>query len=199
MKYSWLGCLLFGSLLFAGTQDSEFNVNTRYTVETVVVSGDGWSTELAADRGGEGKISSSLRKEIAAIIGQKLNPAALDDLAKRLRKEFNARTVEHHVLRGKSPGLRAGDFRHPVPAHPLRSFHSQVALPLQAEDGPARSKAPPPFVTMDLPFGLVSDGDELLEALHRRGGPLRESASSGATGSASASSSKAITSSGTEH
>jgi len=39
MKYAWLGCLLFfGSLLSAGTQDSEFNVNSRYTVETVVIS-----------------------------------------------------------------------------------------------------------------------------------------------------------------
>ena len=31
------------------TQDSEFNVNTRYTVETVVVSGEGWSSNLGTD------------------------------------------------------------------------------------------------------------------------------------------------------
>src|SRR5262245_17885957 len=29
MKYTWLGCLLVGNLLFAGTQDSELNVNKR--------------------------------------------------------------------------------------------------------------------------------------------------------------------------
>ena len=46
MKYAWLGCLLLlGSLLSAGTQDSEFNVNSRYTVETVMISADGWRTE----------------------------------------------------------------------------------------------------------------------------------------------------------
>src|SRR5262245_61549284 len=103
MKYAWLGFVLCGGLLFGGTQDSEFNVNSRYTVETVVVSGDGWSTDLVADQDSTGKISAGLRREISAIIGQKLNPSALDDLARRLRKELNARIVEHHVLRGKSP------------------------------------------------------------------------------------------------
>ena len=49
MKYAWLGCLLLGGLLSAGTQDSEFNVNSRYTVETVMVSGDGWTADIAAD------------------------------------------------------------------------------------------------------------------------------------------------------
>src|SRR6266481_5493877 len=34
MKLAGIGFLLLGGLLFAGTQDSEFNVNTRYTVET---------------------------------------------------------------------------------------------------------------------------------------------------------------------
>jgi len=41
MKYTWLGCLLVGSLLFAGTQDSELNVNKRDTVDTVIVAGKG--------------------------------------------------------------------------------------------------------------------------------------------------------------
>ncbi len=47
MRYAWLGCLFLGSLLFAGTQDSD-NVNTRYKVETVIVSGDGWTTNFAS-------------------------------------------------------------------------------------------------------------------------------------------------------
>ena len=54
MKFAWLGCFLFGSLLVAGTQDSETNVNTRYTVESVIVSGDGWSTNLASDHATKG-------------------------------------------------------------------------------------------------------------------------------------------------
>ena len=79
MRLAWAGLLCLGTL-FAGTQDSEFNVNTRYTVETVIVSGDGWATNLAFDQNAE-RISASLRKQIAALIGDKLNPAMLDALA----------------------------------------------------------------------------------------------------------------------
>ena len=75
MKYAWLGCLLLlGSLLSAGTQDSEFNVNTRYTVETVVISTEGWTTDLVADHDKNGRLSSGFRKDAAALIGEKLNP-----------------------------------------------------------------------------------------------------------------------------
>src|SRR6516164_9056352 len=101
MRLAWAG-LLFLCALFAGTQDSEFNINTRYTVETVIVSGDGWATNLAFDQNAE-KISASLRKQIVALIGDKLNPAMLDQLAGKLCKEFQARTVTHRVLRGETP------------------------------------------------------------------------------------------------
>ena len=81
MKLAWLACLALGSWLTpqtvaAGTEDPETNVNSRYTVETVIVSGEGWSTNLASDR--DHKISSHLRTEITALIGRKLNPAVLD-------------------------------------------------------------------------------------------------------------------------
>ncbi len=47
----WASVLLVAGLpLFAGTQDSEFNVNTRYTVEDIQVAGDGWTTHLVSDR-----------------------------------------------------------------------------------------------------------------------------------------------------
>ena len=102
MKLAWLGCaLLLSSRLPAGTQDPEFNVNTRYTVETVIVSGDGWTTDLASDH--DEKISFGLRHQIAALIGTKLNPGLLDDLSAKLRKEFEARAVTHRLLRGASP------------------------------------------------------------------------------------------------
>ena len=101
MKYTWLGCLLVGNLLFAGTQDSELNVNKRYTVDTVIVAGKGWKTNVS-DQQNE-RLSSSLRKDLLALIGQKLNPGILDGLAARLKKEFSAREVSHHVLRGDTP------------------------------------------------------------------------------------------------
>src|ERR1700761_683207 len=101
MKSVWIGCLLFSGLLFAGIEDPEFNVNTRYTVENVVVAGDGWTTNVASDR--DGRISGSLRKQIYALVGNKLNPSKLDEISLKLRQEFKARTVAHRVLRGASP------------------------------------------------------------------------------------------------
>src|SRR5205814_4145515 len=50
MKNAWLGCLFLGGLLFAGTQDSDLNVNKRYTVDTVIVAGEGWRTNLSSDQ-----------------------------------------------------------------------------------------------------------------------------------------------------
>ena len=163
MKYAWLGCLLSTSLLLAGgTQDSEFNVNARYTVETVVVSGDGWSTSLTSDHDPQGKIPSSLRKEIAALVGKKLNPAALDDLAKQLRKEFHARTVEHHVLRGKNP-----DYVQVVFDIQLKPTRFDLSIPKMIYDArQGWSGAIEQTVSVHhngFTVGLVSDGDDLAE------------------------------------
>ena len=162
MKYAWLGCLLVGSLLSAGTQDSEFNVNSRYTVETVMVSGDGWTANVAADHDQDGKLSSGLRKEIRSLIGEKLNPTVLDDLARRLRKEFHARTVEHHVLRGKSP-----DYVQVVFDIQLRPTRFDVSVPkflYNAKQGWTGALEGTASVNHNgFTFGIVSDGDELAE------------------------------------
>jgi Omp85 superfamily domain len=160
MKFASLGCFLACSLLFGGTQDSEFNVNSRYTVETVVVSGDGWTANLATDH--DTKISSGLRKEMTALIGEKLNPTLLDDLSRRLRKEFHARTVEHRVLRGTSP-----DYVQVVFNIQLRPTRFDVSVPkflynsTQGWTGAVEGTAT--IEHNGFTFGLVSDGDDLPE------------------------------------
>jgi len=160
MKFAWLGCLLLGGLLMAGTQDSETNVNTRYTVETVRVAAEGWSTDPAADR--DPKLSSGLRREIASLIGERLNPAVLDDLAKRLRKELHARTVEHRVLRGKSP-----EFVQVVFDVTLRPTRFDVSVPkflYQGKQGWSGAVEGTATIHQNgLTVGLVSDNDELSE------------------------------------
>src|SRR5438046_4222747 len=98
MKHAWLGCLLVGSLLFAGTQDSDLNVNKRYTVDTVIVAGKGWKTNIADQQ--NDRISTGLRKDLLALIGQKINPTVLDGLSARLKKEVSARQLSHHLLSG---------------------------------------------------------------------------------------------------
>jgi hypothetical protein len=161
MRYAWLGCLLFGSLLFGGTQDSEFNVNSRYTVETVLVSAEGWTADVGAG-GQDEKLSTGLRKEIAALIGEKLNPSVLDEMASRLRKEFHARTVEHRVLRGTSP-----DYVQVIFEIKLRPTRFDVSVPKFLYNSQSHwSGAVEGTATVGhngFTVGLVSDSDELVE------------------------------------
>lgn len=161
MKLAWVGCLLAGSLVFAGTEDPEFNVNSRYTVESVVVSGNGWSTNLTAEQN-DHRISSGLRREIVAIVGLKLNPAALDDLAGKLRREFQARAVTHRVLRGASPEYVRVVFE--VEVRPTRFDVSVPKLLYSSRQG--TSGAIEGTATLHhngFTLGLVSDADELAE------------------------------------
>jgi len=99
MKLASLGCLV-GSLLFAGSQDSDLNVNRRYIVDSVSVSGRGWRSDVVEP---SEKFSNGLRKDMLALVGQKLNPGILDELATRLKKELSARDVTHHIVRSEVP------------------------------------------------------------------------------------------------
>ena len=163
MKFVWLGCLMLcGSLLSAGNQDSEFNVNSRYTVETVVLSTEDWSTNLVADQDRQGKLSSSLRKDVAALIGEKLNPTLLEEVGRRIRKEFRARTVEHHVLRGKTP-----EYVQVVFDIKMRPARFDVSIPKflynSKQSWTGAMEATASIRHHGLTFGGISDGDELAE------------------------------------
>jgi len=160
MKYSWLGCLLLSSLVMAGTQDSDINVNTRYTVETVIVAGKGWRTDLGSEP--TDKISSGLRKDLVALIGQKLNPGALDSLAGRLCKEFSAREVTHHVLRGDTPDHVRVEFE----IKPIRGsvdVNMRQLVYNSKQSWSASGEAGFTLHQNSFAFGLVSDGDLLPE------------------------------------
>ena len=97
MKYALISLLVSGIRLWGGNQQpllepAEFNVNSRYTVESVELS-----------REIEARISHSLRQDIQELIGEKLNPTALNDLSKRIRSELHVRDVTQKVLRGNVP------------------------------------------------------------------------------------------------
>jgi hypothetical protein len=166
MKLASVVCLLAGGcltplILTARPEDPELNVNSRYTVQAVIVSGDGWSTNLASDH--DQKISSRLRSDIAALIGTKLNPSMLDDLGGRLRKEFQARAVTHRVQRGDVPDSVRVEFQ--IVQRPARF---DVAVPKflyaskQGWSGEAEGTATVGRYN-SFTFGLVSDGDALVE------------------------------------
>ena len=160
MKYSWLGCLLVGSLLFAGTQDSDLNVNKRYTVDTVIVAGKGWKTNVADQQ--NDRISSGLRKDLPALIGQKLNPGILDGLAARLKKEFSASEVSHHVLRGDTPDHVRVEFEVRPPHYGVDATVTKFLYDSKQGWSGAGSVG---FTVQQntFAFGLASDGDTLNE------------------------------------
>ena len=160
MKFAWLGCLFASSLLFAGPQDPESNINARYVVETVIVSGKGWTTNLGAET--TDKISSGLRHQLTAIIGQKLNPSALDSLAENLKKELSAREVVHRVVRGEvAEQVRVEFDVRPARATVGMNVRQFVYDSKQGWSGNGEADLTVQQHTFAL--GLVSDGDWLPE------------------------------------
>ena len=159
MKYSWLGCLLLGSLLSAGTQDSDLNVNKRYTVDAVTVTGKGWKMNVSDQND---RISAGLRKDLVALVGQKLNPGVLDGLASRLKKEFSAREVSHHLLRGEVPDHVLVEFD----VKPARANIDATITKFVYDSKQGWSGAGALGFTVQqntFLFGLASDGDTLNE------------------------------------
>ena len=162
MKLAWLGLLILGvsGVIEAGSQDSEFNVNNRYTVDSVLLNTDGAHMDLVAAR--DERISSPLRKDILAIIGEKLNPATLDQLARRLRKELHARAVDHHILRGKNVDCVQVVFD--VQVQPARFDIAVPKFGYQSSQGWSGAVEGTAIVKhQTFTIGLVSDGDELVE------------------------------------
>ncbi len=160
MRYSWLGCLLLSSLLFAGTQDSDLNVNKRYTVDTVIVAGKGWKTNVADQQ--SDRISTGLRKDLVALIGQKLNPGILDGLGARLKKELSATEVSHHVLRGDTPDHVRVEFEVKPPHYGVDATVTKFLYDSKQGWSGAGSVG---FTVQQntFGFGLASDGDTLNE------------------------------------
>lgn len=156
MKFKLISFAVFGASLWAGNQPPlleplAFNINSKYTVESVELS-----------REIESRISRSLRQDLGQLIGEKFNSAALNNIARRIRDELHVRTVTHHVLRGSNPNHvkvvlevthRRGEFELSVPKfayHSVEGWSGGVEGTVIA--GNNRFTA-----------GLLSDGDELAE------------------------------------
>jgi outer membrane protein assembly factor BamA len=156
MKYALISLLFTGASLWGGNQQPvlqpvEFNVNSRYTVESI---------ELP--REAESRISRGLRRDLQRLIGQKFNTQAINDLARRMREELNVRTVSQRVLRGTSPdhvkvvlevAHKRGEFDLSVPRF---LYHSTEGLSASVDGNAVLGNN-------RFSLGLVSDGDELSE------------------------------------
>jgi len=127
-----------------------------------VVSGEGWTANFASAKDSDRNISVSLGREIANLVGERLNPTVIDDLARRLRQEFHARTVEHRVLRGKSPDYVQVVFE--IKFQPTR-FDLSVPKAFYSSSQTWTGEVDATVTAHQNGFtvGLVSDGDELAE------------------------------------
>jgi outer membrane protein assembly factor BamA len=158
MKFAWLGILLAG-VLYAGTQDSDLNVNKRYTVDSVTVVGKGWRSNVTEP---SDRYSNSLRRDMLALLGQKLNPAVLDGLSSRLKKELDAREVEHHILRSDVPDHVRVEFEvKPAGTSTVANLNKLIYSSQQGWSGGGMAGFRSHQNTVL--FGVISDGDTLSE------------------------------------
>lgn len=155
MKHLWLVTLLAGAALAAGKdRPAEVNVNERYTVEAVSVSG--------VD---QCKVSKGLREDMQKLVGEKFSQQKVTELIKRLKKEFPNHAAWQKVSRGEKPehvklelvvGRRfdLNTILAPTKAH----YHSKQGwsgvLSISPEDLGANNR---------FSFGIASNADDLLE------------------------------------
>src|SRR5260370_7671158 len=76
------------------------NVNSRYVVESIEVSGQ---DEFSLSRG--------LHKEIQNLIGENFDQAALDELTGRIKKELHAKSVSYRISPGNHPSQAKVTFK----------------------------------------------------------------------------------------
>ena len=130
----------------------ELNVNARYTVESVQVSGQrNWH------------ISESLRREVDKMVGSKLDYPALNRLADRIRKELRVPTVSVNVGKGTIPDHVVVNFEVPkAHEHPaelkVAKFLYDSKLGWSGEGDASTTIRGNKFT-----FGLISDSDALIE------------------------------------
>jgi hypothetical protein len=132
---------------------AEPNVNSRYPVESVSVSGVP-----------ESALSQALRDDMQTLVGKPFDQAAADDLARRMREQLRGYRVNVKVKRGAKPesvtvGFEAEQRRRP------HGFDVAVSPLLYSTNDAFSVNIVPAFETHHnyFQFGLVSDADELLE------------------------------------
>ncbi len=145
-------------------QDSDTNVNSRYTVESVEIPPKA-----------ESKLSHGLKDDIRSIVGVKFSQEAVDKLTQRIKKELRGYQIAQKVTKGAKPeSLRViyevmrknPDFV----VQPRLAYHSKQNFTFGAigDFGDVNNR---------VSFGILTDNDELLERYSGfRGGYSRTAA-----------------------
>jgi Omp85 superfamily domain len=127
------------------------NVNSRYVVESIEVSGHD-----------EFNLSRSLHEEIQNLVGEYFDQSALDDLTGRIKKELHAKSVSYRISRGDQPEQVKVNFE-----ITRRSVELNVTVPkflyhsTQGWTGVVEGVAS--SGSNSVTFRLLSDDDELVE------------------------------------
>jgi hypothetical protein len=149
----WMALLLAFPLAGCGLpDDNDLNVNSRYTIESVHVSGQHTVN-----------IGNLLQSELDKVIGSKYDDSTVKRLADHLKKELHVSDVAVNVVRGTEPGHVIVNFE--LTGSIEQPFDLTVRKFLYSSkqgftgDGSA---------TMNLhgnafTFGLISDNDSLVE------------------------------------
>jgi hypothetical protein len=83
---------LFSARAFSWNPTDDTNVNSRYTVESVEITG-----------ASETRLSRGLRDDLRRYVGQRFSPEAFAKLSSRVREELKARLVSPKLMRGSAP------------------------------------------------------------------------------------------------
>jgi outer membrane protein assembly factor BamA len=128
------------------------NVNTRFIVESVHVSGRG-----------SPKLSDPLRTELDQVAGQNFDQPLLERLADRIKQELHAADVRMHVVKGGTPDHVIVNFE--IGAEHEKRFDLDLARFLyQSKQGwSGQGHATVNIQQNAFSFGMVSDGDRLSE------------------------------------
>ena len=153
MKRLWFVAWLLPALAGAmHDQQPRLNVNSRYTVEAVEVTGIE-----------ETKLSKALREDLHKMVGEKFDQQAVDGLLQRLRSEFPRWEVSQKIRRGlKAEHVKVvfAVWRHHIGfniASNKALYHS-----LQGWSGAAELSVPD-HGNNQFSFGVLSNADDLLE------------------------------------
>jgi hypothetical protein len=129
----------------------DLNVNAKYLVESVQVSGQKTS-----------RISAALRKEFDKMVGSKLDYPALNRLADRIKKELQATAVSFNVAKGTVPDHVVVDFEVEAHERPLKvnvaKFLYDSKLGWTGEGAGSTTVHGNTFI-----FGMISDNSSLVE------------------------------------
>jgi hypothetical protein len=145
-------CLVLLATGAAFAQPAGTNINSRYTVESIEITG------IARH-----KLSKSLLQSTQELIGQHFSEQAVEDLIQGIRDELHPRAVSVKLARGEKP-------EHVKVTIEVKSRETRfdVSLPkLLYDSRQGASAAVEGSLNVSpnskLTFGVLSDGDELLE------------------------------------